>query len=51
MQNTSPKITLCSHTAEHSSLQILQSTFVAAANGNHKTITDWSTCKCKIYWL
>jgi len=43
MQNSSTKVTLCSHTAEHSSLQI-HSTIIAATNGNHEPITDWNTC-------
>jgi len=45
MQNASSKVTLCSHTAEHSSLQIHR-TIVAATNGigNDKTVTDWNTC-------
>ena len=45
MENASTKVTLCSHTAEHSGLQIHR-TIAAATNGigNHKTITDWNPC-------
>jgi len=39
MPNATTTVTLFSHTAEYSSLQI-HSTIVAATSGNHKTITD-----------
>jgi len=49
MQNASTKVTLCSHTAGTAVFRyaVTVQLFVAATNGNSKTITDWNTyTKC-----